>query len=303
MSTNKPPAKNGSKISALWRNWKGQKANKKKNDGGSLVKFVNEFVNENAAHPSRSSNFYALDALPSLNLHNAIILNHHREPPSGVQRRPPRDPNNESYFNGERSKVIVKNSISLSGENAGYMKAALTKNYRPSPPTHLPPLTHSTDDCIMPDLYRIIQLNFFWQDLDRFKAEELLNDKPEGSFLLRISSHEHYLFSVSFRSHNRSLHARIEKEKKLYSFDLKDAESQKFSSVCDLFENYRDTKRYIFEPILTHPLNNPHRHTLKQLAQYRIISLCNYHHIDQLPLPKILKDKLKSFNYCSDNLR
>ena len=299
MSTSKPPAKNGSKISALWRNWKGQKANKKKNDGGSLVKLVNEFVNENAAHPSRS-NFNALDALPSLNHQNAIILN--RREPFG-QRRPLRDPNDESYFHGDRSKVIVKNSISLNGENAGYIKAALTKNYRPSPLTHLPPLTHPTDDCIMPDLYQIIHLSFFWQDLDRFKAEELLKDKPEGSFLVRISSHENYLFSVSFRSHNRSLHARIEKERKQYSFDLKDAESQKFSSICELFQNYRDTKRFIFQPKMTHPINNPNRHTLKQLAQYAIISMCNYHHIDRLPLPKTLKDNLKSFNYCSDNLR
>lgn len=291
--------KNGNKISALWKNWKNQKANKKKKDDGSLaVKFVNEnaaHLDGQSSHRASRSNFYVLDA--SLNLHNAIILNR-RDSPNPYRR----DPNDEFYFNGDRSKVVVKSSIALNDENTGYIKAAQNQHGKPSPPTHAL-LTHPTDDCILPDLYRIIQLSFFWQDLDRFKAEELLNDKPEGSFLLRISSHDHYLFSVSFRSHNRSLHARIEKEGNQYSFDSKDAESQKFSSVCELFQNYRDTKRYIFEPILTHPLNNPNRHTLKQLCQYAIISLCNYHHIDRLPLPKTLKVNLKSFNYCSDNLR
>lgn len=297
------PTKSGSKISAFWKNWKGLKPNKKSNNEGDLAV---KFVNENAAHRDgrqqtghdhrlNRSNFY--DAPPTSNLHNAI-----RRDLRPGQHRPPRDPNDESYFNGHRSKLVVKSSIGTNADHTGYIQAVLTKANKLSAPTH-PLLIHPTDDCIVPDLYRITSLSFFWQDLDHFKAEKLLADKPEGSFLLRISSHDNYLFSVSFRSHNRSLHARIEKENNLYSFDAKDAESQKFASICELFEKYRESKRYLFEPVLTHPLNNPNRHTLKQLSQYAIISMCNYHHIDRLPLPQTLKDYLKSFNYCSDNLR
>ena len=35
--------------------------------------------------------------------------------------------------------------------------------------------------------------------MDRYEAEALLADKPEGSFLLRDSAQENYVFSVSFR--------------------------------------------------------------------------------------------------------
>lgn len=46
--------------------------------------------------------------------------------------------------------------------------------------------------------------------MDRYEAERLLENKPEGTFLLRDSAQEEFLFSVSFRKYGRSLHARIE---------------------------------------------------------------------------------------------
>ena len=163
-------------------------------------------------------------------------------------------------------------------------------------------IQHCIQDCTMPDLNKIINLKFFHAELDSRKAEELLADKPEGTFLLRISSHPNHQFSVSFRSHSsRTLHARIEydKENKKYSFDSKDKDSQKFQSINELFEKYTDSKRYIFEPILNHPLQNSNPHTLTHLAQYAIISITNYHFINQLPLPITIKKDLNSFNYCN----
>lgn len=316
------PAKKGSKICALWKNWKG--SNKKSDN--ERVDLAVQFVSENAAHcqvqpighPVNRSFFN----VPDSNLQNANVVRIQRDLRPDQHRA--RDPHDESYFNGSRLAVakIIPNADHSDNKHGGHnhrghnhkghnhsgylLKSVSTKNHKLSVSTHphlLTHQTHPTDDCIVPDLYKITQLSFFWQDLDLFKAEELLADKPEGSFLLRISSQPNYLFSVSFRSHNRSLHARIEKENNLYSFDSKDAESQKFTSICDLFKNYRESKRYLFEPVLTHPLNNPNPHTLKQLSQYAIISMCNYHHIDRLPLPQTLKDYLKSFNYCSYNLR
>lgn len=49
--------------------------------------------------------------------------------------------------------------------------------------------------------------------MDRYEAERLLENKQEGTFLLRDSAQEDFLFSVSFRKYNRSLHARIEQYK------------------------------------------------------------------------------------------
>lgn len=62
----------------------------------------------------------------------------------------------------------------------------------------------------MPDLEKITACCYYWGKMDRYEAEKLLEGKPEGTFLLRDSAQDDYLFSVSFRKYGRSLHARIE---------------------------------------------------------------------------------------------
>lgn len=81
-------------------------------------------------------------------------------------------------------------------------------------PTAAPaPRIHSQVDyihCLVPDLQKITSCSFYWGKMDRYRAEKLLEGKPEGTFLLRDSAQEEFLFSVSFRKYGRSLHARIE---------------------------------------------------------------------------------------------
>lgn len=64
--------------------------------------------------------------------------------------------------------------------------------------------------CLVPDLKQITNCTYYWGKMDRYEAERLLENKPEGTFLLRDSAQEEFLFSVSFRKYGRSLHARIE---------------------------------------------------------------------------------------------
>jgi len=64
--------------------------------------------------------------------------------------------------------------------------------------------------CLVPDLEKITNSSFYWGKMDRYEAEHLLEGKPEGTFLLRDSAQEEFLFSVTFRKYGRSLHARIE---------------------------------------------------------------------------------------------
>lgn len=76
-----------------------------------------------------------------------------------------------------------------------------------------PQRIHSQVDyihCLVPDLQKITACSFYWCKMDRYQAEKLLDGKPEGTFLLRDSAQEDFLFSVSFRKYGRSLHARIE---------------------------------------------------------------------------------------------
>lgn len=77
----------------------------------------------------------------------------------------------------------------------------------------VPTKIHSQVDyihCLVPDLHKLISCGFYWGKIDRYEAERLLDGKPEGTFLLRDSAQEEFLFSVSFRKYNKSLHARIE---------------------------------------------------------------------------------------------
>ena len=53
--------------------------------------------------------------------------------------------------------------------------------------------------CLVPDLKEITTCSFYWGKIDRYEAEKLLEGKVEGTFLLRDSAQEEYLFSVSFR--------------------------------------------------------------------------------------------------------
>ena len=75
---------------------------------------------------------------------------------------------------------------------------------------------------LIPALTDIFNCPFYWGKMDRYEAEALLANKPEGSFLLRDSAQENYVFSVSFRRYSRSLHARIEETKHKFSFDCHD---------------------------------------------------------------------------------
>jgi len=47
---------------------------------------------------------------------------------------------------------------------------------------------------LVPNLTEITSCTFYWGKMDRYEAEALLEAKPEGSFLLRDSAQDEYLF-------------------------------------------------------------------------------------------------------------
>uniref|UniRef100_A0A3B5LKX2 Suppressor of cytokine signaling 5b n=1 Tax=Xiphophorus couchianus TaxID=32473 RepID=A0A3B5LKX2_9TELE len=112
--------------------------------------------------------------------------------------------------------------------------------------------------CLVPDLLQLTALPCYWGVMDRYEAEALLDGRPEGTFLLRDSAQEDYLFSVSFRRYNRSLHARIEQWNHNFSFDAHDP--------C-------------------------------HLARAAICRWTTYDGIGSLPLPPALQDFLKEYHY------
>lgn len=163
-------------------------------------------------------------------------------------------------------------------------------------------LIHTRVDFIhhlVPDLKKITSCSFYWGVIDRYEAERLLDKKREGTFLLRDSAQDDFLFSVSFRRYNRSLHARIEQWNHRFSFDVHDPAVYSADSVCGLIEHYKDSSRCLFfEPMLTDPLHRTFPFSLQHLARATICNnLKRYDHISKLPLPMSMKTYLRYYHY------
>jgi suppressor of cytokine signaling 5 len=152
--------------------------------------------------------------------------------------------------------------------------------------------------CLVPDLLQITNCSFYWGKMDRYEAERLLDNKPEGTFLLRDSAQEEHLFSVSFRRFDRSLHARIEQWNHRFSFDSHDPGVFASTTVCGLIEHYKDPSHCMFfEPMLTIPLHRNFAFSLQHLSRATISSRLTYDTIHSIQLPKRLKNYLKEYHY------
>ncbi|XP_018018567.1 uncharacterized protein LOC108675093 [Hyalella azteca] len=61
--------------------------------------------------------------------------------------------------------------------------------------------------------------NWYWGPIKRHEAEEQLSKCSDGVFLVRDSSDDRYLLSLSFRSSGKTFHTRIEHSNGLFSFN------------------------------------------------------------------------------------
>lgn len=150
----------------------------------------------------------------------------------------------------------------------------------------------------IPNLREIVNCPYYWGKIDRYEAEALLDNRPEGSFLLRDSAQDEFVFSVSFRRYTRSLHARIEESKHRFSFDCHDPGVHSSPTVPGLLEYYKDPLSCMFfEPMLLHPVSRNKVFSLQELARCVVCDNCTYNGISLLPLPRRLKDFLREYNY------
>ncbi|XP_054627306.1 suppressor of cytokine signaling 4 [Dunckerocampus dactyliophorus] len=150
---------------------------------------------------------------------------------------------------------------------------------------------------LVPDLLQINNSSCYWGMLNRFEAEELLDGQPEGTFLLRDSAQDDFLFSVSFRRYSRSLHARIEQNGKRFSFDVHDPCMYRDASVTGLLRHYSDPATCLFfEPLLSQPLPRNFPFSLQHLCRAVVCSCTTYQGIESLPLPPQLRDYLRQYH-------
>lgn len=149
-----------------------------------------------------------------------------------------------------------------------------------------------------PDLLEITNCPYYWGKIDMKEAERLLENLPLGTFLLRDSMHEDFLYSVSYRYYGSTYHSRIEQWNRRFSFNSKDIDVFDSSTVCGLIDYYKDFRHCtFFEPMLTAPLLRNFTFSLQQISRAVVCNKITYDDVDQLKLPIKMKSFLKEYHY------
>ncbi|XP_045784680.1 uncharacterized protein LOC123880548 isoform X2 [Maniola jurtina] len=203
---------------------------------------------------------------------------------------------------------------------------------RESPPAAvrraLPPLPQSPhpsnsrrsaneDDTVMDfatSIQKVKDYGWYWGPISVESAEKLLSNEPDGSFIVRDSSDDHYIFTLTFKL-NGLRHVRIEHDQGNFCFG--GCTMFKAQTIVEFIENAVETSRsgrYLFflnlRPVLgpvrvqlLYPVSRFKRvQSLQHMCRFVILKYVRRDLISSLPLPRRLLDYLSATHYYSELL-
>ena len=154
---------------------------------------------------------------------------------------------------------------------------------------------------------------WYWGPVTRVEAEKKLQGLKDGTFLVRDSSDERYLLSLSFRSQGKTLHTRIEYCNGHFSFySFPDTDSDGYRSVAALIEHSMEFSKdgvFCFSraralgspavPVrLLKPLSRFNQvRSLQHYCRFAIRQCIRFDLIRQLPLPRHVHGYLEGSQY------
>ncbi|XP_026730322.1 uncharacterized protein LOC113495668 isoform X1 [Trichoplusia ni] len=223
-----------------------------------------------------------------------------------------------------RRQPVVENAgdvEKLSGNKEETPPAAVR---RALPPLPQPPNVHqgarrtaTEEDTVMDfatSIQKVKDYGWYWGPISVEAAEKILSNEPDGSFIVRDSSDDHYIFTLTFKL-NGLRHVRIEHDQGNFCFG--GCTMFKAQTIVEFIENAVETSRsgrYLFflnlRPVLgpvrvqlLYPVSRFKRvQSLQHMCRFVILKYVRRDLISGLPLPRRLVDYLSATHYYSELL-
>ena len=147
---------------------------------------------------------------------------------------------------------------------------------------------------LIPYMKDIFACPYFWGEIEDIKAEEILREKPNGSFLLHKSKNLDYLLRVSYKDSRFISHDHICKLDASndpgaaadHQINLKDLLTNSLKESCDV------------EEALRIPVHRKNPFSLQNLTRAVIADSTNFQDVNKLKLPKKLQEFVQEYQ-CS----
>ncbi|XP_077271647.1 uncharacterized protein LOC143902533 [Temnothorax americanus] len=162
------------------------------------------------------------------------------------------------------------------------------------------------------ELLNLSKYGWYWGPISGDEADAKLVSEPDGAFLVRDSSDDRYVLTLSFKSSGKMLHARMEHSGGLFSLCNQSIESEGFNSVAALINHSMNFSQsavicysrpkypgYPSFPVrLTKPVSRfTQVRSLQYLCRFVIRRYIRLDNIHKLPLPKTIKGYIQEAHY------